>query len=158
MNYGKSFLKDIKEAKDDESERKRGIYTREMRHRADGAMVLGSGLGGLSDIMDVKASIPYGDIPGFVRSTAIGHAGKLLLGTVCGVPCAMMSGRNHIYEGYTAAQVAYPIYVLRRLGAENLILTNAAGAVNQRFVPGDLMLITDHLNLMGVSPIVTGIC
>lgn len=118
------------------------------------AMVLGSGLGGISDIMDVEASIPYEDIPGFVRSTAIGHAGKLLLGMVNGVPCAVMSGRNHIYEGYTAPQVAYPVYVLRRLGVEKLILTNAAGAVNQRFSPGDLMLITDHLNLMGVSPIV----
>lgn len=118
------------------------------------AMVLGSGLGGISDIMDVEAAIPYADIPGFVRSTAIGHAGKLLLGKVSGVPCAVMSGRNHIYEGYTAAQVAYPVYVLKRLGVEKLILTNAAGAVNQRFTPGDLMLITDHLNLMGVSPIV----
>jgi len=118
------------------------------------AMVLGSGLGGLSEIMDVQAEIPYGDIPGFVRSTAVGHAGKLLLGNVSGVPCAVMSGRNHMYEGYTAAQVAYPVYVLRRLGVKKLILTNAAGAVNTRFSPGDLMLITDHLNLMGVSPIV----
>jgi purine-nucleoside phosphorylase len=118
------------------------------------AMVLGSGLGGLADIMDVKASIPYAEIPGFVRSTAVGHAGKLHLGHVSGVPCAVMSGRNHIYEGYTAAQVAYPVYVLRKLGVEKLILTNAAGAVNQRFAPGDLMFITDHLNLMGVSPIV----
>jgi purine-nucleoside phosphorylase len=118
------------------------------------AMVLGSGLGGLSDIMDIAATIPYAEIPGFVRSTAVGHAGTLLLGHVAGVPCAVMSGRNHIYEGYTAAQVAYPVYVLRKLGVERLILTNAAGAVNQRFSPGDLMLITDHLNLMGVSPIV----
>lgn len=118
------------------------------------AIVLGSGLGGLSEIMDVQAEIPYGDIPGFVRSTAVGHAGKLLLGTISGVPCAVMSGRNHMYEGYSAAQVAYPVYVLRRLGVKKLILTNAAGAVNQRFAPGDLMLISDHLNLMGVSPIV----
>jgi purine-nucleoside phosphorylase len=117
------------------------------------AMVLGSGLGGLSEIMDVRAALPYGDIPGFVRSTAVGHAGKLLLGAISGVPCAVMSGRNHMYEGYTAAQVAYPVYVLKRLGVEKLILTNAAGAVNQRFAPGDMMLITDHLNLMGVSPI-----
>lgn len=119
------------------------------------ALVLGSGLGGLSDIMDVKASIPYTDIPGFVRSTAVGHAGQLHLGHVSGVPCAVMSGRNHIYEGYAAAQVAYPVYVLKRLGVEKLILTNAAGAVNQRFSPGDLMFITDHLNLMGVSPIIS---
>jgi purine-nucleoside phosphorylase len=118
------------------------------------AMVLGSGLGGLSEIMDVRASIPYADIPGFVRSTASGHAGKLLLGEISGAPCAVMSGRNHMYEGYSAAQVAYPIYVLRRLGVKKLILTNAAGAVNQRFSPGDLMVIADHLNLMGVSPIV----
>lgn len=117
------------------------------------AMVLGSGLGGISDIMDVQAEIPYGDIPGFVRSTAQGHAGKLLLGTVGGTPCAVMSGRNHMYEGYAAHQVAYPVYVLKALGVEALILTNAAGAVNTRFSPGDLMMITDHLNLMGVSPI-----
>ncbi len=117
------------------------------------AMVLGSGLGGISDIMDVEAAIPYGDIPGFVRSTAVGHAGKLLLGRVSGVPCAVMSGRNHIYEGYAASQVAYPVYVLKKLGVEKLILTNAAGAVNERFSPGDLMLITDHLNLMGVTPV-----
>ncbi len=117
------------------------------------AMVLGSGLGGISDIMDVRAEIPYGDIPGFVPSTAQGHAGRLLLGHVGGVPCAVMSGRNHIYEGYAAHQVAFPVYALKALGVETLILTNAAGAVNTRFSPGDLMLITDHLNLMGVSPI-----
>jgi purine-nucleoside phosphorylase len=118
------------------------------------AMVLGSGLGGLSEIMEIEASISYSDIPGFMRSTAVGHAGKLLLGHISGVPCAVMSGRNHMYEGYTAAQVAYPVYALKRLGVQKLILTNAAGAVNQRFAPGDLMLITDHLNLMGVSPVV----
>jgi purine-nucleoside phosphorylase len=117
------------------------------------AMILGSGLGGISDIMEVQASIPYQDIPGFVPSTAAGHAGRLLLGTVGGKPCAVMSGRNHMYEGYAAHQVAFPVYVLKALGVEKLILTNAAGAVNERFSPGDLMLITDHLNLMGVSPI-----
>jgi purine-nucleoside phosphorylase len=119
------------------------------------AMVLGSGLGGLSEAMDVQATIAYAEIPGFVRSTAVGHAGKLLLGRISGVPCAVMSGRNHMYEGYTAAQVAYPVYVLHKMGVRKLILTNAAGAVNQRFAPGDLMLITDHLNLMGVSPIIS---
>jgi purine-nucleoside phosphorylase len=118
------------------------------------AMVLGSGLGGLSGIMDVEASIAYAEIPGFMRSTAVGHAGNLLLGRISGVPCAVMSGRNHMYEGYSAAQVAYPVYVLHRLGVRKIILTNAAGAVNQRFSPGDLMLITDHLNLMGVSPVI----
>jgi purine-nucleoside phosphorylase len=117
------------------------------------AMVLGSGLGGLSEIMDVRAEIPYGEIPGFARSTAAGHAGKLLLGDISGVPCAVMSGRLHMYEGHTAAQAAFPVYVMARLGVEKLVLTNAAGAVNERFAPGDLMLITDHLNLMGVSPI-----
>jgi purine-nucleoside phosphorylase len=117
------------------------------------AMVLGSGLGGISDIMDVQAEIAYPDIPGFVRSTAQGHAGKMLLGHVGSTPCAVMSGRNHMYEGYAAHQVAYPVYVLKALGVETLILTNAAGAVNTRFSPGDLMLISDHLNLMGVSPI-----
>jgi purine-nucleoside phosphorylase len=90
------------------------------------AMILGSGLGGIADIMDVQKTLPYSDIPGFVRSTAVGHAGKLLLGYISRVPCAVMSGRNHLYEGYTAAQVAYPVYVLKRLGIEKLILSNAA--------------------------------
>ena len=117
------------------------------------AMILGSGLGGISDIMEIEAEIPYNDIPGFVRSTAVGHAGKLLLGRVSGVPCAVMSGRNHMYEGHPASTVAYPVYVLQALGVKKLIVTNAAGAVNTRFAPGDLMLITDHINLMGATPI-----
>ncbi|MDD4797157.1 MAG: purine-nucleoside phosphorylase [Eubacteriales bacterium] len=122
------------------------------------AVVLGSGLGNLSSMMRVDCEIPYTEIPGFVSSTAVGHAGKLLLGDVSGIPCAVMSGRFHLYEGYSAAQVAYPIYALAKAGVEKLILTNAAGAVNTQFAPGDLMLIEDHINLMGVSPIVDEYC
>jgi len=117
------------------------------------AMVLGSGLGNLSDIMDVEAQIPYTEIPGFYKPTAYGHAGMLYLGKVSGVPCVIMSGRFHMYEGHTAPQVAYPTYALARLGVEKIIYTNAAGAVNKGFSVGDLMLIQDHINLMGVSPI-----
>lgn len=117
------------------------------------ALVLGSGLGGLAASMQVDAEIPYAEIPGFVTSTAVGHAGKLLLGSIGGQPCAVMSGRFHLYEGYTASQAAYPIYALAQAGVETLILTNAAGAINTQFKPGDLMLIQDHINLMGVTPI-----
>lgn len=119
------------------------------------AVVLGSGLGSLSSILQVENEMPYAEIPGFVVSTAMGHAGKLLLGTIGGVPCAVMSGRFHMYEGYSAAQVAYPVYALAKAGVEKIIFTNAAGAVNTQYAPGDLMLIEDHINLMGVSPIVS---
>ena len=94
------------------------------------------------------------DIPQFPISTAPGHAGRLILGTFQGVPVAMMAGRVHLYEGYSAAQVVFPVRLLRLLGVETLIVTNAAGGVNPRFSSGALMLITDHINLTGHNPLV----
>jgi purine-nucleoside phosphorylase len=117
------------------------------------AVVLGSGLGAFADSMDLAHTIPYADIPGWPQSTAIGHAGKLVLGAVDGVPVAALAGRAHLYEGYTAQQAVYGIRALRELGVESLILTNAAGGVNRDYKPGDLILIADHINLLGQNPL-----
>jgi purine-nucleoside phosphorylase len=118
------------------------------------AIVLGSGLGLLADEVVNGVSIPYSEIPHFPVSTAPGHAGRLIVGTFEGVPVAMMSGRVHLYEGYSTQQVVFPIRLSRMLGVETLIVTNAAGGVNPRFSSGALMLITDHINLTGHNPLV----
>jgi purine-nucleoside phosphorylase len=118
------------------------------------AIVLGSGLGLLADEVQDAVSIPYAEIPNFPISTAPGHAGRLIVGTFQGLPVAMMAGRVHLYEGYSAGQVVFPVRLLRLLGAEALIVTNAAGGVNSRFSSGALMLITDHINLTGHNPLV----
>lgn len=118
------------------------------------ALILGSGLGPLADEVDDAAVIPYGEIPGFPVSTAPGHAGRLVLGRLEGRTVAVMAGRAHMYEGYTAQEVVLPVRALRRLGAEVLVVTNAAGGVNLSFHPGTLMLIVDHINLMGRNPLV----
>jgi purine-nucleoside phosphorylase len=118
------------------------------------AIVLGSGLGLLAGEVEDPTSIPYSQIPHFPVSTAPGHAGRLILGKFEGQPVAMMAGRVHLYEGYTAAQVVFPIRLLRLLGVESLIVTNAAGGVNPRFSSGALMLITDHINLTGLNPLI----
>jgi purine-nucleoside phosphorylase len=117
-------------------------------------LVLGSGLGAFADSLQDAARVAYGEIPGFPVSTAIGHKGELVLGRARGVPVAVMAGRVHRYEGYSLAQVVFPVRVLARLGAEVLVLTNAAGGVNTSFRPGELMLIDDHINLMGDNPLV----
>jgi purine-nucleoside phosphorylase len=113
------------------------------------AVILGSGIGSIAESVESPAVIPFVDIPGWPVSTVEGHAGKLILGTLAGRNTAVLQGRAHVYEGYTADQVAFPVRVLRRWGVNILIVTNAAGAINPEFAPGDLMLITDHLNLMG---------
>lgn len=118
------------------------------------ALVLGSGLGALAAEIENSIVIPYTDIPHFPASTAPGHAGRLVLGTVESKPVAVMAGRVHLYEGYTAQEVAFPIRVLHRLGAEQLIITNAAGGINPEFHPGTLMVIADHINLTGQNPLV----
>lgn len=118
------------------------------------AIVLGSGLGLLADELADPVSISYSEIPHFPVSTVPGHAGRLMMGTFQGVPVAMMSGRVHLYEGYSAGQVVFPIRLLGMLGVESLIVTNAAGGVNPRFSTGALMLITDHINLTGHNPLV----
>jgi purine-nucleoside phosphorylase len=117
------------------------------------ALVLGSGLGGFADELTDPVAIPYDQISGFARSTVEGHAGRLVLGKVEGVHVAAMQGRFHFYEGYPLSQVVFPIRVLGVLGVESLVLTNAAGGVNVEFNQGALMLINDHINLMGTNPL-----
>ena len=118
------------------------------------AVVLGSGLGGFADRVEDAVEIPYGEIPGWPVSTAIGHAGALLLGTVAGVPVAVMKGRAHLYEGHPADRVVFGVRVLGRLGADVLVVTNACGGVREDLARGDLVLVSDHLNLQGTSPLV----
>ncbi len=117
-------------------------------------LVLGSGLGAMAETLDDAAVIPYGDIPGWPISTVAGHSGRLVIGRSHGVTLAVMQGRVHLYEGYAPWEVSFPTRVLALLGCKALLLTNAAGAVNTDFSPGDLMLITDHINLQGSNPCV----
>lgn len=119
----------------------------------DIAIILGSGLGELADeYCDI--SIPYSEIPGFLTSTTAGHKGRLVFAEISGKKVVMMQGRFHYYEGHPIQQVVYPIKVIRRLGVKTIIITNASGGVNPNFRPSDLMVITDHINLMGVCPLV----
>ncbi|MDR1814763.1 MAG: purine nucleoside phosphorylase I, inosine and guanosine-specific [Tannerella sp.] len=111
------------------------------------AIILGSGLGALAEKIENKVVIPYKTIPHFVNSTATGHKGNLIAGTLGGKPVIAMQGRFHYYEGYTMRQVTYPVRVMKLLGVKNLLVSNAAGGVNHAFHVGDLMIITDHINL-----------
>ena len=124
-----------------------------MKAEASVALVLGSGLGGFADEFENAVRIPYQEIPGFVTSTAQGHAGSLVIGNVEGVPVLAMQGRVHYYEGYSLEEVTFPIRAFKLLGIKNLILTNAAGGIDVRLNQGALMVISDHLNLMGVNPL-----
>ena len=117
-------------------------------------IILGTGLGGLAREIDVAATVEYGDIPGFPLSTVESHAGRLLCGTLGGKPVVAMQGRFHRYEGYSLQQVTFPVRVLRALGAETLIVSNACGGMREEWAPGDLMLIADHINLLGDNPLV----
>lgn len=117
------------------------------------AMVLGSGLGFLGDLVENPIAIPYGEIPHFRSSTAPGHKGQLVFGTLSGRPVAVMQGRMHHYEGYSFNDVSYAVRVLRLLGCDTLIVTNAAGCINTAWKAGDLMLITDHIKLGSESPL-----
>jgi len=117
------------------------------------AIVLGSGLGGFADDFNDAVAIPYEDIPGFVRSTAQGHAGRLVIGNVDSIPVLAMQGRVHYYEGYSLEEVTFPIRVFSLLGIKTLVLTNAAGGINVQLTQGALMMISDHVNLMGVNPL-----
>ena len=117
------------------------------------ALVLGSGLGGFVDELEDAVAIPYGEIPGFSASTAEGHAGRLVIGKVDKVPVMAMQGRVHFYEGYSLEEVTFPIRTFKLLGIKTLVLTNAAGGINVQLRQGALMVISDHLNLMGVNPL-----
>ena len=118
------------------------------------AIVLGSGLGELADEIENPRSIHYRDVPGFPAATVAGHAGQLIAGTLRGAPVLALAGRFHLYEGHDAALAGYPVRVVNALGARTLIVSNAAGGINQSWNPGDLMLIRDHINLMFRNPLI----
>ncbi|TMI75195.1 MAG: purine-nucleoside phosphorylase [Bacillati bacterium ANGP1] len=117
------------------------------------AIILGSGLGALASEVSADAVIPYGEIPGFPRSTVEGHAGNLIVGRLEGKAVAAMQGRAHFYEGYSLADVVFPVRVMRALGAPVLLVSNAAGGINRLWSSGDLMIIADHINFMGSNPL-----
>lgn len=117
------------------------------------ALVLGSGLGAFADEFTDAVAIPYQEIPGFVSSTAQGHKGRLVTGNVDGIPVVAMQGRIHFYEGYSLEEVTFPIRTFKSMGIDTVILTNAAGGIDVQLTQGALMVISDHLNLMGVNPL-----
>ena len=117
-------------------------------------LVLGSGLGAFADSLTDPARIPFSEIPAFPRSTAIGHAGEMVIGKSGAVPVAVMQGRVHLYEGYSALQVAFPMRVFGRMGIRSVVLTNAAGGINLNYQQGALVVIRDHINLQGANPLV----
>lgn len=120
----------------------------------DVAIILGTGLGGLAEAVAVEARIPYREIPGFPVATVESHAGELLVGTLAGRRVVAMRGRFHCYEGYTPQQIGLPVRALARLGARTLVVSNACGGMHPLWRPGDLMLIADHINLLGGNPLV----
>lgn len=136
----------IKEAK--------AFIAKETGFKAQVAVVLGSGLGKLSDQMKVQARIPFGDIPHFPQSGVLGHAGELVLGTLGKKNVALMNGRVHYYEGYTMQEVTFPVRVLRALGAKKLVLTCAAGGMNPLHSKGDIVAVVDQINLTGDNPLI----
>lgn len=117
-------------------------------------IILGSGLGSLVDMMEDKTVIPYMDIPGFPRSHVAGHAGNLVIGRIGKKVIAAMQGRFHYYEGFEMKEVTYPVYMMKLLGIEHLIVTNACGGINKNFVPGDLMILTDYINMLGRNSLI----
>ena len=119
--------------------------------KPDVGVILGSGLGDLATEVQDAAAIPYEEIPHFLRSTVVGHAGRLLIGKLENVPVVVMQGRFHFYEGYTMQALTLPVRVMRMLGAHMLIVTNAAGGLNAAYRPGDFMLIRDHINFLGLA-------
>ncbi|MDR1944241.1 MAG: purine-nucleoside phosphorylase [Synergistaceae bacterium] len=117
-------------------------------------IVLGSGLGGVADAIENAVAIPYEEIPYWPRTTAVGHAGRLVIGTLENTPVIAMQGRVHYYEGYSMDEITFPIRIIGEMGAGSLLATNAAGGVNLSFTPGDLAVICDHINYMGTNPLI----
>ncbi|HEV7753224.1 MAG TPA: purine-nucleoside phosphorylase [Baekduia sp.] len=116
-------------------------------------LVLGSGLGGLADAVTDAVAIPYAELPGFPVGSVVGHAGRLVLGTLAGTPVVVLQGRAHLYEGIPASDLAVPVRTVSALGAESIVLTNAAGSLRADVTPGQLMALTDHINMMGANPL-----
>lgn len=117
-------------------------------------LILGSGLGDLADLVEDTVALPFREIPNFPTSTVAGHKGRLVVGTLKGRRVAVMQGRIHVYEGYPLERITLPVRVMKALGAHSLIVTNSCGGIHTRFVPGDLMMINDHINLMGSNPLI----
>jgi purine-nucleoside phosphorylase len=130
------------------------VVRRRTAHPPEIAIVLGTGLGGLASEIEVEAAIPYEEIPGFPLSTVESHAGRLLLGRLGGKRVVAMQGRFHRYEGYDLAAVTFPVRVMRGLGARFLFVSNACGGMNPLWAPGDLVLLSDHINLLGDNPLI----
>lgn len=124
---------------------------RRTRHRPQVGLILGTGLNPLAEAMEAADRIPYQEVPHFPTPTVAGHIGRLIMGRLEGVPLMIMQGRVHFYEGYSMQQVVFPVRVMQLLEVKTLIVTNAAGGLNPAFRPGDLMLITDHINLIGMA-------
>ncbi len=123
-------------------------------HTPTVGIILGSGLGALVDIIEDKDVIAYSEIPGFPIGSLAGHAGELVIGKLGGKTLIAMSGRFHYYEGFSMQEVTYPIYVMKLLGVNSLIVTNACGGINKDFTPGDLMIIEDYINILGINPLI----
>ncbi len=128
--------------------------TENMKSSPEIGLILGSGLGVLADEIENAIVIEYNDIPYFPMSTVEGHKGQLVIGTIEGKDVIAMQGRFHFYEGYSLQEVTFPIRVMKQIGVENLIVTNAAGGINEKLNPGDLMLIEDHINNLGTNPLI----
>ncbi|RIK34217.1 MAG: purine-nucleoside phosphorylase, partial [Chloroflexi bacterium] len=124
---------------------------RQTRHRPTLGLILGSGLGSLADAVESPTVVDYADIPHFPLSTVPGHSGRLVIGQLAGAPVCVMQGRFHYYEGYSLQQTTLPVRVMQRMGVRTLILTNAAGGLNPAFAVGDLMLVEDHINFVGMA-------
>ena len=135
-------------------ERAAAVVRSRFSRRPDAALILGTGLGALAREIDAHATIPYEEIPGFPLSTVESHAGRLVCGTLNGRPVIAMQGRFHRYEGYSLQQVTFPVRVLRALGADTMIVSNACGGMRADWAPGDLVLLADHINLLGDNPLI----
>lgn len=120
-------------------------------------IILGSGLGGLARRIEDARAVPFADVPGFPSATVVGHSGRVIVGRLAGRPVVALAGRFHMYEGHSASLAGFPVRVLHALGARTLFVSNAAGGIRATFTPGDLMIITDHLNLMFRNPLVGGV-